>query len=114
MAREKRVVNRIAVHRETARRTYESQKHGYQVGYIDVWYTPDGEIDEPYELTLFSPKRGEWTVRMTSRDSMDPNPEFEMYWTRIPDLGIKEYDVFPHEDGSPGWSSAVRRSMAPP
>jgi hypothetical protein len=104
MAREKRMVSPIAVHRETARRAYESQKHGYQVGHIDVWYTPDGEIDEPYELTLFSPKRG----------SMDPNPEFQIYWTRIPDLGIKEYDVFPHEDGSPGWSSAVRRSTAPP
>ncbi|MFC7886897.1 hypothetical protein ACFUVV_34165 [Streptomyces sp. NPDC057376] len=67
--------------------------------HIEVWYTPDGEIDEPYELTLFSPKRGEWTVPMTGRDSMDSNPEFQMYWTRIPDFGIKEYDVLAHEDG---------------
>lgn len=91
--------SRTEVHRELARRRYESQVHGHENGRIEIWYTPEGEIDEPYELTLFSPKRGDWTVPMTSRASMDSNPEFQMYWTRIPDFGIKDYTVWPNEDG---------------
>jgi hypothetical protein len=80
---------------------YESQVVGYKDGRIAIHggWTPDGEIHEPYDLTLFSPKRGDWTVRMTRPDSMNPNGEFQMYWTRIPDFGIREYDVFPREDG---------------
>src|SRR5437868_4533687 len=88
--------NRVEMHREMARKKYEAQKVGYQVGHIDIWYTPDGPAREPYELSLVSPKRGDWTV---SADTMDPNREFQMYWTRIPDFGIKDYEVFAHEDG---------------
>jgi hypothetical protein len=79
-----------------ARRKYEAQKVGSETGHIEPWYSPDGVIDEPWELTLFSARRGDWTV---SVDSMNPDPEFQMYWTRIPDFGIKEYEVYPHEQG---------------
>ena len=91
--------NRTEVHRELARRRYESQVNGWKEGRIDIWYTPEGDIGEPYELTLFSPKRGDWKVQMTSRASMDSNPEFQMYWTGIPDFGIKDYTVWPNEEG---------------
>ena len=90
------VENRVETHREMARRKYEAQAVGHEVGHIDVWYTPEGPAREPYELTLFSPKRGEWKV---SADTMDPNREFQMYWTRIPDFGIKDYEVWPVETG---------------
>jgi hypothetical protein len=36
---------------------------------------------------------------MGGEDGMDPNPEFQMYWTGMPDFRIKEYEVFPHEQG---------------
>jgi hypothetical protein len=88
--------NRTEIHREMARNKYEAQAIGHELGRIDVWYTPEGPAKEPYELTLFSPKRGEWTV---AADTMDPTREFQMYWTRIPDFRIRDYEVFAHEDG---------------
>ena len=91
--------NRTEVHRELARRRYESQVNGYETGRVEMWYAPDGDIGEPYELTLFSPKRGDWKVQMADRYSNDSNPEFQMYWTGIPDFGIREYTVWPNEEG---------------
>jgi hypothetical protein len=89
------------MHREMARRMYESQVVAHRVGRLEphgAW-TYSGKVDEPYDLTLFSPKRGDWIKRMTSETSMNPDPEFQMYWTGMPDFGIKHYEVFPHEDG---------------
>jgi hypothetical protein len=94
------MADRIETHREMARRMYESQVDGYKVGHIERHggWTADGKVHEPYELTLFSPKRGDWTVTVTP-EKPDPNPEFQMYWTGMPDFGIRNYEVFPHEDG---------------
>jgi hypothetical protein len=96
------VADRLELHRDMARRMYEPQVTGHELGNVDAsnaCWTADGEIHEPYELTLFSPKRGDWTVTMTSPESMDPDAEFQMYWKGIPDYGIKKYDVWPLEDG---------------
>jgi hypothetical protein len=96
------VDDRIELHRDMARRMYEPQVTGYERGNVDgsnASWTADGSIDEPYELTLFSPKRGDWTVTIASPDTMDGNAEFRMYWKGIPDFGIKKYDVWPLEDG---------------
>jgi hypothetical protein len=92
--------DRVETHREMAKRMYESQVDAFKVGHVEnnCW-TADAEIHEPFELTLFSPKRGDWTVQITGPDSMDPNAEFGMYWNGIPDFGIKWYEVFPHENG---------------
>jgi hypothetical protein len=93
--------DRIQLHREMATRMYEAQVVGYQHGRIEIHggWTADGQVHEPYEMTLFSPKRGDWTIRMTRPDTMNPNAEFQMYWFGIPDFGIKWYEIFPHEDG---------------
>jgi hypothetical protein len=95
------VEDRVELHRDMARRMYEPQVNGYEVGNVDAsnaGWTADGEIREPYELTLFSPKRGDWTVTLSS-PGMDSNPEFRMYWKGIPDYGIEKYDVWPLEEG---------------
>jgi hypothetical protein len=90
------IEDRVAVHRETARRKYDAMRVGHEIGYVKAWYTPDGEIHEPFNVTMFAPTSGEHTVAV---DSIDPNSEFQMFWKRIPDFGIKEYEVFPHEAG---------------
>jgi hypothetical protein len=38
-------------------------------------------------------------VTVTGPETMDGNPEFQMYWTGIPDFHIDHYEDFPHEDG---------------
>jgi hypothetical protein len=91
---------KIELHLRMAERMYDSQVEAYKAGHVEnnCW-TADGKIHEPFELTLFSPKRGDWTVRVTGPESMDPNAEFNLYWFGIPDFGIVWYEVTPREDG---------------
>src|ERR1700712_2095797 len=98
--------DRLELHCQMARRMYEPQIDAYKIGWVEnKGWTSDGEIHEPFELTLFSPKRGDWTVQLTDGTSMDPNAEFGMYWHGIPDFGIRWYEVFPHEHG---WIARIR------
>ncbi|MFC7886323.1 hypothetical protein ACFUVV_31220 [Streptomyces sp. NPDC057376] len=86
---------------EMARRMYETQVRAHrthslvQPGILSY----DDDFSEPWDLVLFSPKRGDWTVRITGPESFDGEPEFRMYWTGMPDFAITSYEVFPHEDG---------------
>jgi hypothetical protein len=96
------MTDRTERHRRMAEIMYSTQVTGHKVGHVDMpgaWNCYGKDKHEPYELTLFSPKRGDWTVTVTGLESMDGNPEWQMYWTGIPDFRISHYEVFPHEDG---------------
>jgi hypothetical protein len=91
----------LARNAEMARRMYDVQVTGHLTQSLDQRgvLSFDDDFAEPWDLVLFSPKRGDWTVRITGPESFDGEPEFRMYWTGMPDFAVTRYEVFPHEAG---------------
>src|SRR5262245_49520498 len=92
---------RVTRNAEMARRMYELQVNGHHTHSLDQRgiLSYDDDFSEPWDLVLFSPKRGDWTVHITGPESFDGEPEFRMYWNGMPDFAITWYEVFPHEHG---------------
>ncbi len=102
-ARENAKKSRLDVHREMARCMYEPQMTAYKTGTnvrLGGAWSAGGEIHEPWTLTTFGPMAGEGTATLNGApESMDCSPEFQMYWTGIPDFRITDYKVWPTEEG---------------
>jgi hypothetical protein len=94
--------NRVEIHREMARCMYEPQMTAYQQGGMNLQgaWSAGGEVHEPWTVTTFGPLVGEARTTITGEpNSMDATPEFQMYWTGIPDFRVTDYKIFPNEEG---------------
>jgi hypothetical protein len=94
------LVSRIEHHREMAEkriRDHQAMTNAHIVGRAPVCQIADVVAAN---ATFFTPAFGEGPLR-TSQDGSDHVGlnELRMYWHKIPDFGVKRYEIFPSDTG---------------
>lgn len=90
---------KLATHMEMARRLYEPQTTPRWSLPRPGYYTADGEARPEWRVTTWGPVNRESSHMAKGGPVTDHTDEFRMYWSRIPDFRITEYQVWPTETG---------------
>jgi hypothetical protein len=94
------MTSRTELHRATAEaalRAHQALTEAHVAG-----HEPEAEPipDDAPSFTIYTPQLGEQQMQGTPMSGDERSlKELQMYWKRIPDFGVKRYEIFPSETG---------------